>query len=186
MCRGKRSTRAQPSNPKPAPCIHTPQTHASKRRHNQDRKGHDKPRADKSHQIWHPLFCHKVNNLCQDRARRASTSRPHRPLSPKSGPPSTLTLDILPRSHPAARQKTLPRLRLLLERPQRGSHPGSPQISNSFQKCTPRNNRLNPSSTPQARPHLPQQGRPSRRIHAHMVPPRVHPIGSIPCTKGHT
>ena len=186
MCRGKRPTRAQSVTPKPAPHSHTPRTHVSTRHPNQDRKGHDNPRSHKSNQIRRPLFRQKGNNLCQDRARRASTSRPYRHLSPKSGPPPTPTLAIPPCSHPATRQKTLPHLRFILERPQRGSHPGIPQRSNVFRKSTLHNNRLHPSGTPQAQPRLPQRVRSSRCIHAHMGPSRGYPIGSIPCTKGYT
>ena len=185
MCRGKRPTQSQSDTPNPAPCRHTPRTHASTQLPNQDRKGHDYPRAHKSNQIRRPLFCHKGNNLYQERARRASMSRPYRPLSPMSGPPPTPNLAIPPCSHPTTRQKTPPHLRLLLERPQQGSHPGSPQRSNAFWKSTLQDNRLHPSSTPQARPRLPQQGRPRRCIHAHLGPPRGYPIGSIPCTKSY-
>ena len=186
MCIGKRPTRAQSATPKPSPRSHTPRTHASTRRPNQGRKGHDNPGAYKSNQIRRPLFCHKGNYLYQDRAKRESTSRPYCPLSPKSGRPPTPTLYIPPCIHPATRQKTPPRLRLLLEWPQRGSHPGGPQRGNAFWKIPLQGNRLHPSGTPQARPRLPQQSRPSICIHAHLGPPRGYPIGSIPSAKSYT
>ena len=186
MCRGTRPTRAQSDTPKSAPHSHTPLTYAHTQRPNQDRKGHDYPRDHKINQIRRPLFRHKGTNLCQDRTRRASMSRPYSPLSPKSGPPPTPTLAIPPCSHPATRQKTPPHLRILLERPQRGSHPGIPQRSNAFLKSTLRGDRLHPSNTPQAQPRLPQQSRHSRCINAHLGMPQGYPIGSIPCTKGYT
>ena len=105
MCRCKRPTRAQSATPKPAPRSHTPRTHASKWRPNQGRKGYDSPGAHKSNQIWSPLFRHKRNNLCQDQARRTSTSRPYHPLYPKIGPSPTPIMAFPHRSHPGTRQK---------------------------------------------------------------------------------
>ena len=91
-----------------------------------------------------------------------------------------------PRIHPAAREKTTANLRLLLERPQRGGHPGSSQRGNVIWKSPVQGDRLHHNSTLQARPHLPQQIRPSRCIHVHLGTPRRHTIDGIPSAKSYT